>query len=225
MQSWGTQSRFLERDTGREPSKSGVIGLLCAALGRPRAEAVDDLARGIMGIRVDREGVKQRDYQTALEVAKADASKPGTVVSNRYFLAHADFLVGLAMDDLPLLQRLDAALAAPHWVLSLGRKAFVPGVPVRLPDGGVRVNLELEEALRAEPWRQRAGDPAWRKPPERLRVVLETSLDGGHERRIDQPAPGTAFMHRRFLPRYVATTFWSVGGEDSLVQVGEVRDA
>ena len=36
MQSWGTQSRFGHRDTGTEPSKSGVIGLLCAALGWPR---------------------------------------------------------------------------------------------------------------------------------------------------------------------------------------------
>ena len=39
MQSWGTRSRFSNRDTGLEPSRSGVIGLLCAALGRPR-EAV-----------------------------------------------------------------------------------------------------------------------------------------------------------------------------------------
>ena len=44
MQSWGTQSQFRERDTGLEPSKSGVIGLLCAALGRPREESVADLA-------------------------------------------------------------------------------------------------------------------------------------------------------------------------------------
>ena len=34
MQAWGTSSRFDERDTGKEPSKSGVIGLLAAALGR-----------------------------------------------------------------------------------------------------------------------------------------------------------------------------------------------
>ena len=34
MQSWGTASKFRERDTGREPSKSGVVGLLAAALGR-----------------------------------------------------------------------------------------------------------------------------------------------------------------------------------------------
>ncbi len=44
MQSWGTQSRHSNRDTGLEPSKSGVIGLLCAALGRPRSAAIDDLA-------------------------------------------------------------------------------------------------------------------------------------------------------------------------------------
>ena len=42
MQSWGTRSRFGNRDTGLEPSRSGVIGLLCAALGRPRAEPLDD---------------------------------------------------------------------------------------------------------------------------------------------------------------------------------------
>ena len=33
LQSWGTTSRFDDRDTGKEPSKSGVIGLLAAAMG------------------------------------------------------------------------------------------------------------------------------------------------------------------------------------------------
>ena len=42
MQSWGTQSRFTIRDTGLEPSKSGIIGLLCAALGKPRDETHPD---------------------------------------------------------------------------------------------------------------------------------------------------------------------------------------
>ena len=37
MQSWGIQSQFPDRDTGMEPSKSGVVGLLCAALGRGRS--------------------------------------------------------------------------------------------------------------------------------------------------------------------------------------------
>jgi len=42
MQSWGTRSRFDHRDTEREPSKSGVIGLVCAAIGRDRNEPIDD---------------------------------------------------------------------------------------------------------------------------------------------------------------------------------------
>jgi CRISPR system Cascade subunit CasD len=226
MQSWGTQSRFLERDTGLEPSKSGVIGLLCAAHGRSRDVPVDDLAELVMGVRVDREGVMERDYHTALEVAKADGSKAGTVVSNRYYLADADFLVGLAGDDLAMLTELDAALTAPRWPLSLGRKAFLPGSPVHLADGGVRPDLDLAEALRREPWRPRVGDPSWWRTPDQLRVVLETTPDEGQERRLDQPGPGAAFLHRRFLPRHVATMFWPLGeGENEVfVPVGEAAD-
>jgi len=41
MQSRGVQSRFTIRDTGLEPSKSGVVGLLCKALGRGPDEPVD----------------------------------------------------------------------------------------------------------------------------------------------------------------------------------------
>src|SRR5512147_835084 len=84
MQSWGVQSDFTYRDTGLEPSKSGVIGLLCAALGKPRDEAHPDshsqprlaeLATLRMGVRVDREGLLQRDYHTALDVRTANGVK------------------------------------------------------------------------------------------------------------------------------------------------------
>jgi len=52
MQSWGTQSRFSHRDTDLEPSKSGVIGLLCAAMGKPRddLETIEKLAKLKMDI-------------------------------------------------------------------------------------------------------------------------------------------------------------------------------
>src|SRR5581483_3790909 len=103
MQSWGTQSRFSVRDAGTEPSKSGVIGLLCAALGRPRAADLSDLVALRMGVRVERPGSVRREYQTAgggrgYGVARADGSPGETVLSNRYYLADADFLVGLEGD-------------------------------------------------------------------------------------------------------------------------------
>lgn len=39
LQSWGIDSKFDTRKTEREPSKSGVMGLLAAALGYKRYEA------------------------------------------------------------------------------------------------------------------------------------------------------------------------------------------
>jgi CRISPR-associated Cas5-like protein len=65
LQAWGVQSRFTVRDTGREPSKSGVVGLLCAALGRGRDQPIDDLAALRMAARVDQEGRILRDYHVA----------------------------------------------------------------------------------------------------------------------------------------------------------------
>lgn len=65
LQSWGTQSRFSIRDTAREPSKSGVIGLIAAAIGRPRDGEIDDLMALRMSVRIDRDGTLQRDYHTA----------------------------------------------------------------------------------------------------------------------------------------------------------------
>ena len=134
MQSWGTQSRFGERDTGLEPSKSGAIGLLCAALGRPREEPVDNLAELRMGVRVDQEGIVQRDYHTLGLTIRPDGKKTGTVLSNRYYLADASFLVGFESDDEALLEQIQDSVDAPRWQLFFGRKSFVPGIPLRLPD-------------------------------------------------------------------------------------------
>lgn len=159
MQSWGVQSDFTHRDTGLEPSKSGVIGLLCAALGKPRDEAHPDnhdkptlarLANLRMGVRVDREGLLKCDYHTALDVRKASGTKmtdtKDTEVSERFYLADAAFLVGLEGDDLELIRKLDYALHHPHWFLFLGRKAFVPSEPVWL-DNGVHESENLESAI------------------------------------------------------------------------------
>jgi len=209
MQSWGTQSRYSDRDTGLDPSKSGVIGLCCAALGRPRDQSIDDLAGLRLGVRVDREGSLAVDYQTAggshrrgdsdsYGVVLANGAAGRTVLSNRYYLMDADFLVGLEGTDaaLDLLREIDAALAAPHWPLALGRKAFPPGQPVHLPAGGLRLNRCLLNALRAEPW----------PTSERCRFVLEDDVGTSREIRHDQPL-GAAFATREFLPRGVVTTF------------------
>ncbi len=197
MQAWGVQSRFGVRDTGREPSKSGVVGLLAAALGRPRHAPIDDLAALRMGVRVDREGILLRDYHTAQNVYRAKGGVKETELSTRYYLADACFLVGLE-GDAALLETLFAALRNPTWSLFLGRRAFVPGESVWLPDG-LRTNTTLEEQLHpaVTPWLK---DQPSTYPLARL--VIETQH--GNEVRPDQPL---AFAPRRFAPRRVINEY------------------
>jgi len=206
LQSWGVQSRFSVRDTGLEPSKSGVVGLLCAALGRPRSAPIADLAALRLGVRADREGIMARDFHTAQQVLKAGGGIKNTEPSNRYYLADAAFLVGLAGDDLDLLRALHAALRDPVWPLYLGRKAFVPGEPLWLEDG-LREDTKLCAALETYPWHPRPGQ----KPPDRLRLVLED--ENGNEVRPDQPL---SFAERTFAPRRVTTSFIDLSGFENL---------
>ncbi len=221
MQSWGLDSRFDQRDTGREPSKSGVLGLVCAALGKPRDDqagpwpSLAQLASLRMGVRVLREGTLRVDFQTAgggkfpgrkrYGVWKASGSPGGTVVSPRHYLADADFLVGLE-GPLPLLYQIEEALNNPVWPLSLGRKSYVPTLPVTFPpdqpqNPAVR-EAGLVESLTSfvEPpsgGRKRAQDD-----PDRQRLVLEASLESTTEHRQDVPL---SFRDRAFAVRGVET--------------------
>jgi CRISPR system Cascade subunit CasD len=203
LQAWGLDSRFELRQTAAEPSKSGVIGMCCAALGRDRSEAIDDLAALLFGVRVDREGRLTRDFHTARDVIGASGNERRTVVSSRWYLADAAFIAGL-QGPLPLLQAIHAALQKPHWPTHLGRRSCPPSVP---PGSGSVVPLPLEEALRlTEPFRPRK--PLWPTAPtdKSVRLVLEDPL--GPQARPDQPlAP---FSERRFGMRRVRSITVSV---------------
>ena len=139
MQSWGTDSKFEARRTQREPSKSGVIGLVAAALGisRQDREALKELASLRFGVRVDKEGTMMRDYQTA------HAEKDIAYVTNRYYLADAVFVAGLESEDGELLEKIGRALQSPVFPLYLGRRSCPPTGRVYL---GISTK-PLEESL------------------------------------------------------------------------------
>jgi CRISPR system Cascade subunit CasD len=210
------QSRFTVRDTLLEPTKSGVLGLVGAALGRDRAAPIDDLARLAMGVRVDREGLRRRDYHTAGQSgflrARGAVERRDVVPSDRFYLSDARFLVGLEGSDLSLLRRIDAALRDPHWPLALGRKAFPPGEPVALPASGVRPQTRLLDALRGAPWEPSHGQ----RTPENgeLRYVVEIGAlrAAGHAPEVErtQPDQPLSFQPRRFAQRTVGIVYLDV---------------
>lgn len=215
MQSWGTTSRFDQRDTGKEPSKSGVIGLLAAALGYDREnwKNVEPLTRLRMGVRHDRPGVLKRDYQTAgcatqKEIIRANGTlSDDGVVSERFYLSNACFLVGLESLDSALLEIAHDALRNPEWPLALGRKSYVPAEPVWIPEG-LRKDENLKEALMKYPW------IAGGNIPHQLLFSFEsTDLSG----RMVMDQPLSNFIERRFGARFVVSEWLPFSQEAAYV--------
>jgi CRISPR system Cascade subunit CasD len=204
LQSWGTRSRFAERDTETEPSKSGVLGLVGAALGMPRDDVglLARIARCRAGVRVDREGTLLRDYHTVgggtfRGEPHSVFDAKGTVLSSRHYLQGASFLVALGYEDASLAMRIDEAVGAPKWPLALGRRACPPSLPVR---AGL-VSAPPEEALRDAPW------PSSKPPPRPVRLVVECDPgEPGAQPRQDQPL-SFRLHDRHYARRFVCTKF------------------
>ena len=159
MQAWGADSRFDIRKTNREPTKSGVVGLLAAALGLQRDAPLNELTALRMGVRVDREGVLLRDFHMV-------HGEKSSYVTTRYYLCDAVFLVGVFSEDEALMRRLEEAVRCPAFPLFLGRRSCPPEGRVCL---GLRA-MTLEDALMREP--SLAAHGAFQQN-ERLRMVLE----------------------------------------------------
>lgn len=178
MQAWGDQqSKFVIRRTAEAPTKSGVIGMLCAALGVSRPEASQEwlprLAALQMGVRIDSPGVRWWDYHTVgagmlMRTAEGEGStKPGAMLTRREYLCDASFLV--ALQGTPaLIAELETAMKAPKWTLYLGRKSCVPSRPLlEHPSGD---SPDLLSALNSIPCRPRLkGD----KPPQTVECLLD----------------------------------------------------
>lgn len=142
LQSWGNGSKYNWRKTADEPTKSGVVGLLAAALGRRRTEPIDDLASFNMAVRIDQSGLYERDYQTAA-LREFDAKKQRwictdnpkkTWITQRFYLADAIFVVGLEVPD-NRVEELADALVHPAFPLYLGRRSCPPSQKILMDFG------------------------------------------------------------------------------------------
>ena len=187
LQAWGADSKFETRKTAREPTKSGVIGLLAAALGlrRDETEPLTRLAQLRFGVRVEREGQLLVDYHTANREEDRKKGK-APYVTYRHYLEDAVFLVGLESEDTALLQELAEALTHPVFPLYLGRRACPPTLPLCL---GLR-EQGLVEALQAEPALCPSGPRPTRivadAAPQEPGVVLQRDVPLSYDQRHRQ---------------------------------------
>ncbi|WP_265433808.1 type I-E CRISPR-associated protein Cas5/CasD [Aeromonas salmonicida] len=153
LQSWGHDSRFGRRETLHFPTKSGVLGIVCAAMGAggPQTSLLARFAdldmqvhsfarRHKNGELAPREpllrdfhmvgsGYDDKDpWQSLLIPKTSEGKKPngaGTKMTYRYYLQDQAFAV-LIQVPADLLTEVAQALQNPIWDLSLGRKTCVP---------------------------------------------------------------------------------------------------
>ncbi len=129
MQSWGTSSRFETRMSDYYPSKSGVIGIIAASLGynRDEDEKIQKLNDLDFAVRVDQEGVLNKDYHIARKV-KPNGDFDRTYVTNRYYMEDAVFIVAISHEDEVWIDEILQALKYPYFQPFMGRRSCpLPG--------------------------------------------------------------------------------------------------
>lgn len=163
LQAWGLDSKFEVRKTNREPTKSGVVGLLAAALGmkRDNQEGLQRLNQLRFAVRVDQEGNLLTDFHMV-------RSEKSSYVTYRYYLEDAVFLAGLESENRTILEELEQALHYPVFPLFLGRRSCPPTLPLCL---GVR-ETGLLETLSTEPWQ---GAERNREKNRKLRILIDAN--------------------------------------------------
>lgn len=211
LQSWGHTSRFERRTTALHPTRSGVLGLVAAALGidKHSPDEVAQLAR-LAPLRVstytlprrDRHGdelpiVRLEDYHTVTGFRRASGKvdDDATVQTYRHYLLDARFGV-LIEGPVALLGEITAALADPRWGVWLGRKSCLPAAPL----------IAAGPADRAACWSAllRRARYTGTEPEEAFARVLEVSADSpGAERLDDTPIAYGHPLGERHAPRWV----------------------
>lgn len=142
LQSWGEHSVFNSRDTVRFPTRSGLIGLLAAAEGRPRGASLADYDDLSFTVRIDRPGMPLADFHTIgggrakhATVPTADGKRrseeTATIVTRRHYLSDAAFTVAVTGSS-ELISRIGVALHSPRWPPFLGRRSCPPDPPLVL---------------------------------------------------------------------------------------------
>lgn len=176
------------------PTKSGVIGMLAAALGRKRDDPLEDLAKLEFGVRVDQQGTRLNDFQITQMGGKLNAN-----LSNKVYLSDAIFLAGLSCEDVGFLKELEDALKHPRFAVFLGRRSCPPTQPLVL---GIR-DRDLYPSLLEEEWLV----PDWRRKSlfrfsDKLHLRIVTDDVQGETIKKDVPVSFSPFR-REYGYRYM----------------------
>jgi CRISPR system Cascade subunit CasD len=213
LQSWGHASRFDRRTTALHPTRSGVLGLIAAAMGIDKhAPDEAEQLRRLKPLRVttltlgrqDQRGKslpmrRLEDYHTVTGIRRASGKvdEDATVQTYRHYLLDARFGV-LIEGPVALLEEIAVALHDPKWGVWFGRKSCLPACPVLAAGPGEHSTVWAELLRRAEL-------PATLKEEDFDRVLEVGPDEPGADRLDDAPAAYGAPVGNRHAPRWIKT--------------------
>ena len=210
LQSWGYSSRFERRTTALHPTRSGVLGIVAAALGidKHAPNEREQLAR-LAGLQLtivtlNKSDARKRplplrrleDYHTVTGIRRASGKvdADATVQTYRHYLLDARF--GVLIDGpVTLLEEIAAALRDPRWGVWLGRKCCLPASPL----------LAALSSDRADAWAtllRRAGYIGTETEAEFDRVVEAAPDEPGADMIEDGPLAFGAPIGERHAPHW-----------------------
>jgi len=192
LQSWGLHTRTKNRPTESFPTKSGVIGILAAALGLNRGDiqTIKELSSFGMTVYTVRHGTLLNDFHTM----RLEKNKFG--VSNRWYLADYAFLVALYGDS-QTVSRCEGALKNPRYSLFLGRKCCVPSK-------NIFVGTFTDSDSMVERIRDICKSYSQDGNPEKFQVIRE-AYDGDYDRVVhDVPID---YQNRVFGSRCISISY------------------
>jgi len=206
MAAWGDIAVGERRGTWGRPSRSGILGLVAAALGieRTNAPAHDRLEAGLgFAVCVDRPGRPLRDYHTAQSPSsrknvrwptRRDELDPendlNTILSERSYLADLDAIILLWRRDgadVPSLPDIAHRFAEPQFALFLGRKSCPLGLPLRPHVVEATTPLAALESYRAATLPERAFPPRSGRDTDRSRTEFWLDEKDAHDFSLGPP--------------------------------------
>lgn len=207
MQAWGHSSRFNRRTSASWPVKSGIIGMLCAALGIERDDEPGIARLAALSMKVytlKNEGRRLMDWHTVgggfekSEEGNYFDEKHGqsvAVLTDREYLLDCKFGVVLS-GDAEVVESCATALENPKWGIWFGRKCCLPAA--RVCEGVFDSAKDAENRLR-----EIAQENGWKA--ERWRVVREAqNFEDGTDSFMDIPLN---FATRQYQARRIADEF------------------
>ncbi len=202
LQSWGYQSKFDRRTSFSSPTRSGILGMLCAAMGVDRADSETlaefaDLEITVYTLQNNGRltdyhtvggGYNRKTHQRNLVSTAEGKPRKDPVQTYREYLQSSTFGVVLR-GPRNQLEPIGEALQNPRWGIWLGRKACIPASPV------MQGLFDTEEAA-LQHLCQQAGTP------NASRVCREAaSFEDGTDTLMDTPLD---YQTRQFAPRRIA---------------------